>query len=293
MLAAVTAGPAALASGAVLPALWAACGDPRERRRGRSARSPAPTSSAASLGALVDGLPGDPSPRGAGPVPARGRRLRGAGRRSRPVARSRLVRLAYAALLAIAAARSAARAADALALRARRLRATLEGASGIVTVVDAGDDLQLRLDNYYVLGGSAAERSERRQGLLPLLLHPEPRRVAFVGLATGITASAAPALGVADTTRHRAGAGSRDDGRDLLRLLERPRSRRPRRSPRDRRRPALSGRYAVSASTSSCRTCSSRGTRARAASTRARCTRPSRAASSRAGSSASGCRSTS
>ena len=35
---------------------------------------------------------------------------------------------------------------------------------------------------------------------MPLLLHPEPRRVAFVGLATGISASAAPALGVADTT---------------------------------------------------------------------------------------------
>jgi spermidine synthase len=80
------------------------------------------------------------------------------------------------------------------------LRAVAEGASGVVTVVDTGDDVQLRLDNYYVLGGSAAERNERRQGLLPLLLHPEPRRAAFIGMATGISASAAIAAGVPDTT---------------------------------------------------------------------------------------------
>jgi spermidine synthase len=58
----------------------------------------------------------------------------------------------------------------------------------------------MRLDNYYVLGSSAAATNERRQGLLPLLLHPDPRRVAFIGLATGITASAGPALGVQETT---------------------------------------------------------------------------------------------
>jgi spermidine synthase len=51
-----------------------------------------------------------------------------------------------------------------------------------------------------VLGGTAAATNQRRQGLLPLLLHPEARRVAFVGLATGITASAGPALGVQETT---------------------------------------------------------------------------------------------
>src|SRR5439155_52412 len=79
------------------------------------------------------------------------------------------------------------------------LRALAEGPAGIVTVADTGDDLQLRLDNYYVLGGSAAATNERRQGLLPLLLHPAPHRVAFVGMATGITASAGPALDVERT----------------------------------------------------------------------------------------------
>src|SRR4029077_4177116 len=80
------------------------------------------------------------------------------------------------------------------------LRAVSEGAAGIVTVVDTGGHGQLRLDNYYVLGGSSAERNERRQGLLPLLLHPDPQRVAFIGMATGISASAATAAAVRDTT---------------------------------------------------------------------------------------------
>jgi hypothetical protein len=80
------------------------------------------------------------------------------------------------------------------------LRASYEGPGGIVTVVDSGGDLQLRLDNFYVLGGAAAAANQRRQGLLPLLLHRDPQRVAFVGLATGVTASAGPALGVPATT---------------------------------------------------------------------------------------------
>ena len=42
--------------------------------------------------------------------------------------------------------------------------------------------------------------SRVRQGLVPVLIHPHPRRVAFIGLATGATASAAPALRVEWTT---------------------------------------------------------------------------------------------
>src|SRR5262249_14395157 len=48
--------------------------------------------------------------------------------------------------------------------------------------------------------GSAAAAAERRLGLVPLLLHPAPRRVAFIGMATGISASAGPALGGGETT---------------------------------------------------------------------------------------------
>ncbi len=53
------------------------------------------------------------------------------------------------------------------------------------------DDLLIRVDNHYTLGGLGALHDERRQAHLPLLLHPEPRSVFFLGLATGITAGAA------------------------------------------------------------------------------------------------------
>jgi spermidine synthase len=113
---------------------------------------------------------------------------------------SRLRPLAYAALLTIVVAHPLRAPPIYLRSTGETLRTLSEGAHGIVTVVDARNDLQMRLDNSYVLGSSAAATNERRQGLLPLLLHPDPRRVAFIGLATGITASAGPALGVPETT---------------------------------------------------------------------------------------------
>ena len=196
-LAALTAGPATLASGAVLPALWAAFGERDSASRPVGELTAANVLGGA-LGAVLAGFV---------VVPALGLR-----------AGFLLVAVCY--LLVAAIMSPSARALQGLAyaglvlvvlldpLRApltylktgETLRASAEGAAGIVTVVDTGDDVQLRLDNYYVLGGSAAERNERRQGLVPLLLHPDPRRAAFIGMATGISASAAPALGVTETT---------------------------------------------------------------------------------------------
>src|SRR4029077_2569039 len=108
--------------------------------------------------------------------------------------------LAYAVLLAIVIANPLLAPLVHLRSEGETLRDMLEGADGIISVTERGGDLQLRLDNYYVLGRSAAGVGERRQGLLPLLLHPNPRRVAFIGLATAISASAGPALGVEETT---------------------------------------------------------------------------------------------
>ena len=196
-LAAVTAGPTAIASGAVLPALWAAAGD-RESVARPIGELTAANLTGAVLGALVTAFVA---------IPIVGIRptfllaavayvvLADVVAGSRPVQRP----FGYAALLAIVAL-DPLRAPLTHLASGETLRASAEGASGIVTVVDTGDDLQLRLDNYYVLGGSAAERNERRQGLIPLLLHPAPRRVAFIGMATGISASAAPALGVPETS---------------------------------------------------------------------------------------------
>ena len=196
-LAAATAGPGAVASGAVLPALWAAFGG-----RGGAARPLGELTAANTIGAVAGAVAA-----GYLVLPTIGLRagvllaaaayvvladvVRPAERRGRA--------LAYAALLAIVLL-DPLRAPLAHLAPAETLRRSAEGASGIVTVVDTGDDRQLRLDNFYVLGGSAAARNERRQGLLPLLLHPAPRRAAFIGMATGISASAGPALGVSETT---------------------------------------------------------------------------------------------
>jgi spermidine synthase len=197
-LAALAVGPAAVASGVVLPALWAAWGD------GAGADQPLGALSAANMlggviGAAAAGFVLVPT------IGVRGGLLIAA------VAyvvladllaalHSRLRPLAYAALLIIAVADPLRAPLVHFRPEGETLRALKEGPSGIVTVVESKGDRQLRLDNYYVLGSSAAAANQRRQGLLPLLLHRDPHRVAFVGLATGITASAAPALVVQETT---------------------------------------------------------------------------------------------
>jgi len=69
-----------------------------------------------------------------------------------------------------------------------QLVALAEGAHGITAVVDRPGSRRLKLNNHYVLGGTASTGDERMQTHLPLLLHPAPRSVAYLGLGTGITA---------------------------------------------------------------------------------------------------------
>ncbi len=67
-----------------------------------------------------------------------------------------------------------------------------EGAMAAVSVVeDAQGVARLRIDNRQQEGSSATQLADSRQALLPLLLHAAPRRALFLGLGTGITASAA------------------------------------------------------------------------------------------------------
>ena len=65
-----------------------------------------------------------------------------------------------------------------------------EGAFGSVAVVEHEGHRRIKLNNFYVLGGTAAAGDERLQGHIPLLLHPRPARVAYLGLGTGISLSA-------------------------------------------------------------------------------------------------------
>ena len=67
-----------------------------------------------------------------------------------------------------------------------------DGVSGAVSVVeDASRVLRLRIDNREQEGSSSSLFADARQALLPLLLHPAPRHALFLGLGTGMTASAA------------------------------------------------------------------------------------------------------
>lgn len=67
-----------------------------------------------------------------------------------------------------------------------------EGVMAAVTVTaDRQGDLFLRVDDKFIMGGTSTYFSDRRQGHIPLLLHPDPRRALFLGLGTGATFSAA------------------------------------------------------------------------------------------------------
>ncbi|MBA4017567.1 MAG: hypothetical protein C0483_10380 [Pirellula sp.] len=65
-----------------------------------------------------------------------------------------------------------------------------ESAYGWIDVVRATDgSLAVRQNIHYRHGSTADAAREYRQGRLPLLLHPRPREVAFLGLGTGLTSA--------------------------------------------------------------------------------------------------------
>lgn len=67
-----------------------------------------------------------------------------------------------------------------------------EGVMAAVSVVeDSAGIARLRINNRQQEGSSATRFVDARQALLPLLLHPAPRRALFLGLGTGVTAAAA------------------------------------------------------------------------------------------------------
>ncbi len=69
-----------------------------------------------------------------------------------------------------------------------------EGAMAAVSVVeDSAGVTRLRINNRQQEGSNATRFVDARQALLPLLLHPAPERALFLGLGTGVTASAAAA----------------------------------------------------------------------------------------------------
>lgn len=73
-----------------------------------------------------------------------------------------------------------------------RLVSYQEGALAAVSVVeDVQGVSRLRINNRQQEGSSSSLLFDARQAMLPLLLHPAPQRALFLGLGTGMTASAA------------------------------------------------------------------------------------------------------
>ena len=66
------------------------------------------------------------------------------------------------------------------------------GREGLVAVVESPRlGRHIIMSNQYVLGGTKFRYDQERLAHVPLVLHPDPRRVMFIGLATGITPGAA------------------------------------------------------------------------------------------------------
>ncbi|WP_439563365.1 fused MFS/spermidine synthase [Roseinatronobacter sp.] len=74
--------------------------------------------------------------------------------------------------------------------RGEELLAFREGPSAHVAAVQRGDAKFIRVNNFYTLGGSGALVPERNQTMIPLLSHPAPREIFFLGMGTGISAGA-------------------------------------------------------------------------------------------------------
>jgi spermidine synthase len=65
-----------------------------------------------------------------------------------------------------------------------------QSSDGVVSIVESNKNIQMRLDNFYVLGDSQSILVEQMQGHIPLLIHPSPKNTLFLGMGTGITAGA-------------------------------------------------------------------------------------------------------
>ena len=66
-----------------------------------------------------------------------------------------------------------------------------EGSDATVAVVKRNGHLRTKLNNWYALGGTGDMTTQQMQSHLPLLLHPKPKSVFYLGLGTGITAGTA------------------------------------------------------------------------------------------------------
>jgi spermidine synthase len=63
--------------------------------------------------------------------------------------------------------------------------------ASVSVLQDNNGDMHLKVNNHFQMGGTTSVYSDRRQAILPLLLHENPKSALFLGLGTGITFAAA------------------------------------------------------------------------------------------------------
>ncbi len=66
-----------------------------------------------------------------------------------------------------------------------------EGAAATVAVLRRAGELRMVVNRHYTLGTTSRRAGDERQAHLPLLIHPGPRSVFFLGMGPGFTAGAA------------------------------------------------------------------------------------------------------
>lgn len=64
-------------------------------------------------------------------------------------------------------------------------------AASVAVIQDESGNRSLRVNNHFQMGSTRQFKAERRQALLPLLLHPKPAQALFLGVGTGMTLGAA------------------------------------------------------------------------------------------------------
>ena len=75
--------------------------------------------------------------------------------------------------------------------KSEQLLASWEGPDGFVSVIERNGSRRIKVNNFYSLGSSAAAEHEQNQTLIPLMPHPMPQKLFYLGMGTGITAGAA------------------------------------------------------------------------------------------------------
>ncbi|MFP4418844.1 MAG: fused MFS/spermidine synthase [Fibrobacterota bacterium] len=83
--------------------------------------------------------------------------------------------------------------------RGMRVREITEKGGNIAAVVQAGNRRHLLVNNQYSVGSNGLVQRKRNQTLIPMAMHPAPKKICFVGMGTGITAGAALADSVVET----------------------------------------------------------------------------------------------